>query len=198
VALNCVANGKVLRDGAFENIWVQPAAGDAGGALGAALGAYHIAQGRPREPGDGRDRMRGSYVGRYTSTVKDQLPPYVKPTECGNHQDVRWWALTGAQGAGVIAIAPEAPLQVSSLPYDDELLDKAKHTIDLGESTSTTLCISALTMGVGTGACGPQTLPQYRVYAKPVEFTYALRPVPAGTSDLGEIARRPVPLPVKK
>ena len=41
VALNCVANGKVLRDGAFENVWVQPAAGDAGGALGAAMATYH-------------------------------------------------------------------------------------------------------------------------------------------------------------
>jgi carbamoyltransferase len=41
VALNCVANGKVLRDGAFENVWIQPAAGDAGGAVGAALAAVH-------------------------------------------------------------------------------------------------------------------------------------------------------------
>ena len=42
VALNCVANGKVLRDGQFENIWIQPAAGDAGGAVGSALAAYHL------------------------------------------------------------------------------------------------------------------------------------------------------------
>ena len=42
VALNCVANGKVLRDGHFQNIWIQPAAGDAGGALGAALAGYYI------------------------------------------------------------------------------------------------------------------------------------------------------------
>ena len=48
VALNCVANGKVLRDGMFEHIWIQPAAGDAGGALGAALAAYHLYQGQPR------------------------------------------------------------------------------------------------------------------------------------------------------
>ena len=48
VALNCVANGKVLRDGAFENIWIQPAAGDAGGALGAALAIYHLHAERPR------------------------------------------------------------------------------------------------------------------------------------------------------
>ena len=49
VALNCVANGKILRDGSFENIWIQPAAGDAGGALGAALAAWHLHLGKPRD-----------------------------------------------------------------------------------------------------------------------------------------------------
>jgi carbamoyltransferase len=64
VALNCVANGKVVRDGAFENVWVQPAAGDAGGALGAALIATHLHHGRPREVAAGkRDAMGGSYLG---------------------------------------------------------------------------------------------------------------------------------------
>jgi len=63
VALNCVANGKILRDGAFENIWVQPAAGDAGGALGAALAAYHLYKDQPRRPVASGDRMEGSYLG---------------------------------------------------------------------------------------------------------------------------------------
>ncbi len=63
VALNCVANGKVLRDGAFDNIWVQPAAGDAGGALGAALSAYHIHMGKPRTVNGAADAMAGSYLG---------------------------------------------------------------------------------------------------------------------------------------
>ncbi len=66
VALNCVANGKVLRDGRFDNVWVQPAAGDAGGALGAALNAYHHYQGQPRKLNGarkGRDAMAGSYLG---------------------------------------------------------------------------------------------------------------------------------------
>ncbi len=64
VALNCVANGKVLRDGKFERVWIQPAAGDAGGALGAALAAHHIFLKQPRAPTiDGRDLMRGSYLG---------------------------------------------------------------------------------------------------------------------------------------
>lgn len=62
VALNCVANGKVLRDGCFENIWIQPAAGDAGGALGAALAVHHLHQGHERRA-NSRDSMRGSYLG---------------------------------------------------------------------------------------------------------------------------------------
>ena len=63
VALNCVANGKVLRDGRFERVWVQPAAGDAGGALGAALVAYHGSAHKPRLPSNGGDSMQGSYLG---------------------------------------------------------------------------------------------------------------------------------------
>ena len=62
VALNCVANGKILRDGAFRDIWVQPAAGDAGGALGAAQAAWHMELGRPRQAQPG-DAMRGAYLG---------------------------------------------------------------------------------------------------------------------------------------
>jgi len=63
VALNCVANGKVLRDGKFKRVWIQPAAGDAGGALGAALAAYHIYKGKPRVVVNRLDAMSGSYLG---------------------------------------------------------------------------------------------------------------------------------------
>jgi carbamoyltransferase len=63
VALNCVANGKVLRDGSFKRIWVQPAAGDAGGAVGAALAAYHQHLGRSRQTNGALDGMQGSYLG---------------------------------------------------------------------------------------------------------------------------------------
>jgi carbamoyltransferase len=63
VALNCVANGKVLRDGKFKRIWVQPAAGDAGGALGAALSAHHGFLDKPRLEGNELDGMSGAYLG---------------------------------------------------------------------------------------------------------------------------------------
>jgi carbamoyltransferase len=62
VALNCVANGKILRDGRFKEIWIQPAAGDAGGALGAALAAYYLFEGRER-PLTCHDGMKGAYLG---------------------------------------------------------------------------------------------------------------------------------------
>ena len=62
VALNCVANGKLQRAGIFERIWIQPAAGDAGGALGAALYAHHCYLDRPRRP-NAADSMRGAYLG---------------------------------------------------------------------------------------------------------------------------------------
>ncbi|MEE2980771.1 MAG: carbamoyltransferase [Pseudomonadota bacterium] len=62
VALNCVANGKVLRDGHFDNVWIQPAAGDAGGALGAALAAHYQFADQPRRV-TGGDAMKGSYLG---------------------------------------------------------------------------------------------------------------------------------------
>jgi carbamoyltransferase len=63
VALNCVTNGKILRDGRFKNIWIQPAAGDAGGAIGAALAAYHIELGQPRASRASGDGMSGAYLG---------------------------------------------------------------------------------------------------------------------------------------
>jgi len=63
VALSCVANGKILRDGAFEQIWIQPAAGDAGGSVGAALAAYHQHLGNPRKLNGSLDGMQGSYLG---------------------------------------------------------------------------------------------------------------------------------------
>ncbi len=63
VALNCVANGKLLKEKVFDKLWIQPAAGDAGGAIGAALVAYHIMLNQPRKVSNGNDGMKGSYLG---------------------------------------------------------------------------------------------------------------------------------------
>jgi len=75
VALNCVANGRLLREGPFEDIWIQPAAGDAGAALGAALSVWHRYLGQERPKTDGHDSQRGSYLGPsfLNDTVKEFL-----------------------------------------------------------------------------------------------------------------------------
>ncbi|TVQ01100.1 MAG: hypothetical protein EA359_14480 [Balneolaceae bacterium] len=67
VALNCVANGKLLRSGLFDDIWIQPAAGDAGGAIGGALLAHHIYFDQERKPVNSQDAMNGAYLGPYYS-----------------------------------------------------------------------------------------------------------------------------------
>ena len=73
VALNCVANGKILKENIFENIWIQPAAGDAGGSLGAALAYWHHELKMPRN--DYKDQMKGSYLGPKfeNSLIEDNL-----------------------------------------------------------------------------------------------------------------------------
>jgi carbamoyltransferase len=63
VALNCVGNGRILKEGPFKGIWIQPAAGDAGGAIGAALSAWHQMFGKPRHANGTQDSMRGSFLG---------------------------------------------------------------------------------------------------------------------------------------
>ena len=75
VALNCVVNGVLLREKIFDNIWIQPAAGDAGGALGAALSTYYLYYGRDRKMSSELDSMKGSYLGPkfYDFEIEAQL-----------------------------------------------------------------------------------------------------------------------------
>ena len=76
VALNCVGNGRILREGPFDQIWIQPAAGDAGGALGVAQLAWHRHHKKPRTPVKGRDAMKGAYLG--PSFTPEEIESYLK------------------------------------------------------------------------------------------------------------------------
>jgi beta-galactosidase len=121
------------------------------------------------------DRKRGFDVGIYSSSVKDQMTPYEKPMDCGNHEDVRWAKVTTTSGNGIMAQSDNSLMQVSILPYSDEEMENVEYRIDLPQSTSTVFCISHLTLGVGSAGCGPRPLPQYIVYAEPCSFTYTLK-----------------------
>ncbi len=134
------------------------------------------------------DRELGAEIGRYTSSVRDQWTPYVRPMECGNHGDARWCALTsGPQGPGIrVDMVPsEKPaiggFSFSALPYTDEQLEKADYAKDLPSSSATVLCLAAKTLGVGTASCGPSTFEPYRIYAEPTVFSLRVVPVSGGT-----------------
>jgi carbamoyltransferase len=95
VALNCVANGRILREGPFEDIWIQPAAGDAGGALGAALSVWHRYLGKARPDPRGKDSQKGSYLGPHFSN--DQVKDFLEANGYPYHD------LDGNRRSGVIA-----------------------------------------------------------------------------------------------
>jgi len=121
------------------------------------------------------DRKQGSDVAHYFSSVTEQMTPYEKPMDCGNHEDVRWANLTSASGSKLTVKADPSLMQVSALPYSDEEMEPVEYKIDLPKSQGTVLVISHKTLGVGSWGCGPRPLKQYRVYAKPTTFSYQLQ-----------------------
>lgn len=138
------------------------------------------------------DRDRGSDVGLYSSTVKEQLTPYAKPMECGNHEDVRWAALSGSKLPGLLAQSDGKLLQVSALPYTDEELDGPEYSIHLPPSSATVFTVDVATLGVGSNSCGPRPLDQYILWSDPAAFSYVLRLVQAGHPDWENMGRLPV------
>jgi len=85
VALNCVSNGRILREGPFKDIWIQPAAGDAGGALGAALSVWYDYLDKPRKVHNAQDSMQGAYLGKRFSN--QEIKQYLDTTE-GVYQEL--------------------------------------------------------------------------------------------------------------
>jgi beta-galactosidase len=118
--------------------------------------------------------------------VQQQLTPYAKPMEAGNHQDVRWAALTGEGMPGLLAQSAGTYLQVSALPYSDEELDSHEYSVDLPASDKTVLTLSTKTLGVGSASCGPRPLNPYIVWSDPTRFSYVLQILPAGEKNFDQ------------
>ena len=138
------------------------------------------------------DRKRGFDVGLYSSSVREQMTPYAKPMECGNHEDVRWAAVSGRGLPALVAQADDRLLQASALPYTDEEMETPEYTIDLPESRATVLCLSARTLGAGSAGCGPRPLEPYMLWSEPAAFSYVLRLAAEG-ADLSAEGRRATP-----
>jgi len=122
------------------------------------------------------DRKRGFDVGLYASTVRGNMTPYAKPMENGNHEDVRWAAVSGKGLPGLMAQAEAGGvLQAGVLPYTDEQMAPVEYTVDLPPSKASVLVLAAHTTGVGSNGCGPRPADEYIVWSAPATFSYVLR-----------------------
>ena len=108
------------------------------------------------------DRKASGRFGRFAAAVAEQYVPFVVPQEHGHHSESRWLSLATADGVGV-GIAGARPFGFSASQYRAEDLTAALHTPDLVARGETVLHLDAAHRGLGTGSCGPDTLPRYRV-----------------------------------
>jgi len=139
------------------------------------------------------DRKTCSDIGLYASLVSEQMTPYAKPMESGNHEDIRWAALSGKSLPTLMVQADNRPLQVSAVPYTDEVMTPVEYSVDLPPSVGTVLTVASRTLGVGSASCGPRPLEQDTVWSDPAVFSYVLRLLPAGKTDFAATARVALP-----
>jgi beta-galactosidase len=133
------------------------------------------------------DRNFGYPLGRYESTVDDEYVPYVTPQEHGNHTDVRWLALADAD-VGLL-LQPDEPAQFSVSHFTIEDMYAARHTVDLTRQDSIDVHLDYRNRGVGTGACGPDTLPQYCIGGGTYRFAWRMRAYRVGATQPQDLAR---------
>lgn len=125
------------------------------------------------------DRNRGAQVGVYRGTVDEQYVPYIFPQENGNKTDVRWAALTGRDGAGLLLVGEEF-LNVTALHFTVRDLERAMHTCDLVRRRDITLSVDDRQCGLGSASCGPGPLPQYLIDPREMSFGVLFRSLGPG------------------
>jgi beta-galactosidase len=141
------------------------------------------------------DRNTGAQVGRYSGRVDQLIHDYVRPQENGNRTDVRWVALTDADGAGLLASGMPL-LSVSAWPYTMQDLEAATHTNELPRRETITLNLDHRQTGVGgDDGWGARPHAEYTLDARPYEYRYRLRAYSPAMGSLDRIAAQPPPVP---
>jgi len=139
------------------------------------------------------DRKDSADVGLFRSTVTGQYEPYARPQETGNHADVRCAALLDKDGFGLL-VAGDKTFSFAALHYTAHDLNEARHLNELTPRDYVILCVDYAQMGIGNGSCGPATLDEYRLKARPYRYGFSLRPFDAKTDDMVATAGYFVPL----
>jgi beta-galactosidase len=130
-----------------------------------------------RGPGEAYpDTRRAARVGRFAATVDELQTPYVRPQENGSRTEVRWATITGADGAG-LRLEGRPHVELTARRWTSEDLDAATHTPDLEPGDRVWVNIDHAQHGIGTAACGPDVLPQYRLEAARTSFGVVLSPI---------------------
>jgi beta-galactosidase len=122
------------------------------------------------------DRKAGARLGRFESTVSEQLVPYGMPQEHGHHTETRWLELRDARGRG-LRVEADAPFGFSASHFSAEDLFRATHLHELEPRPEVILHLDRAHRGLGTGSCGPDTLPRYRIAPGTLRFALRLRPI---------------------
>ncbi len=122
------------------------------------------------------DRRASGRFGRWTSTVTEQYVPYLVPQEHGAHAGTRRFSLTGEDGRGLVVSAAE-PFSFSASHYSAADLHAADSTADLQARDQVVVHLDVAQRGLGTGACGPDTLPEYRVHGGTYRWRWTLTPI---------------------
>ncbi|WP_181801581.1 glycoside hydrolase family 2 TIM barrel-domain containing protein [Streptomyces shenzhenensis] len=130
------------------------------------------------------DTRTASRLGRYSMSVADLQTPYVRPQENGARADVRHTTLTDTDGAGV-RIEGDPVFWFTARRWTSEQLDAADHLTDLTPGDAVWVTLDHALHGIGTASCGPGVLPEYRLNARPAEFSFAFSEVtPTGAQQL--------------
>jgi beta-galactosidase len=122
------------------------------------------------------DRKRSGLMGRWRSTVSEQLTPYVMPQEAGGHADVRWIELRDPSGAGW-RLTMGRPMQVSVSHYRAADVDVATHVEELAPRAETIIHIDAIHRGLGTASCGPDTTDPFRCEPGTYTWEWSIEPL---------------------
>jgi len=119
------------------------------------------------------DRLSSGLISRWRSTVAEQYHPYVVPQEHGAHADTRWFSLVDGRGRG-LRVDAEMPVSFSARAHHDADLAAAATLAPLAPSDTTEVHIDVANRGLGTAACGPDTLPEYRVRSGSYAWTWSI------------------------
>ena len=143
-----------------------------------------------RGPGESYvDSKLANKFGIYACSVDELYVPYVYPQEHGNRTDVFWVALTDLRGVGLFA-AGDRPLNFSAHRFSTDDLEKACHTDELIWRDEIYLNIDYRHHGLGSGSCGPPTLPQYELQPHEFNFTVRLKPFCVNSSTPVQLAKQ--------